>query len=214
MYNLNFLLLLFIMLTIWSMGALYYKKDDVSWLEAYKTFLEEIVNRFHSSKQPEILYPVYIGIDEWGYPHADIIEEEFYPVLKNFISYYFQIYLEYPNHLEYYFFVSGFKPDITDDWEKILYLRDIAEQAVHHYIYKNYPSFGVIPNNMVALNLVNNTLFISIAKNNAGIEENATFTDTLRKRLKQNSQPQNSAVIDAELEKELEEIEDNDKYKN
>jgi len=214
MYNLNLFLLLFITFTIWSIGALYFKNDDVSWLEAYKTFLEEIVNWFQPSKQSEILYPVDIGIDEWGCPYANIIEKEFYSVLKNFISYYFQNHLDCQNRLEYYFFVSGFKPDITEDWEKILYLRDIAEQVVHHYIYKNYPSFGAIPNNLVALKLTGNTLFISIAKNAAGTEENTSFTDTLRKRLKQNSQPPNLAVVDEELEKELKEMENYDEHEN
>lgn len=214
MFSLNLGFILFLLLLIWSIGALYFKKDDMTWLKSYKISLEKAVNCFITPKQLEILYPVYIGIDEWGYPHADIIEKEFYPVLKNFKSYYFKKYIECQNRLEYYFFASGFKLDIEDDWKKIKYLRDIAEQVVHQYIYKNYPSFGMIPNNLVALNLSGNTLFISIAKNTAGIKENKIYMDNLRKKLKQISLPQNSVHVDEELEQELEEMENNEQHNN
>lgn len=214
MYLINLGLIPFIMLSAWSMGALYFKREDMSWLNAYKTFLEKVVNKFTPQKQSEVIYPVYIGIDEWGFPHADVIEDEFYPVLKNFVTSYFQNYKECPNRLEYYFFASDFKTNIDDGWNKIKYLRDIAERVVHQYIHKNYPSFGMIPNNLVALNLSGNTLFISIAKNTAGIVENNNYMDALRKNLKQNSLPQKTVNVDEELEKELQEMSDIDTDNN
>lgn len=214
MYRLSFFTLFFMVLVIWSMGALYFKKEDMSWFKAFKTSLEKAVDWFITPKQSTVEYPVYIGIDDWGYPLADVIEKEFFPVLKNFVSSYFKKYIECRNRLEYYFFVDGFKLDIVDDWEKIKYLRGIAEQFVHQYIHKNYPSFGAIPNNLVALNFSDDTLFISIAKNTAGIVENEKYMDALRKKLKQNSQPKNSADVDVELEKELEGMENNGEHEN
>lgn len=214
MFSINLGAILFITLLAWTIGALYFKKEDMSWFKAFKTSLEKAVDWFITPKQSTVEYPVYIGIDEWGYIHADVIENEFYPVLKNFVSYYFQNYIERQNRLEYYFFARGFKLDIVDDWEKIKYLRDIAEQVVHQYIHKNYPSFGAIPNNLVALNLVNDTLFISVAKNTTGIKENKRYMDALRKKLKQNSQPKNSVDVDKELEKELEEMENNEEHES
>lgn len=210
MFYISLNLIFVIMLFAWSMGALYFKKEDMSWLKAYKTALEKAVNWFGTPNQPTAIeYPVYIGIDQFGSIYANVIDNEFFPVLRNFVSSYFQDYMEYPNHLEYYFFASNFKLDITDDWEKIMYLRDIAEKVVHQYIQKNYPSFGAIPNNLVALNLISDTFFVSIAKNTAGIAENKMYMDNLRKKMKQNALSKNPANVDEELEKELKEMENN-----
>lgn len=210
MFYISLNLIFVIMLFVWSMGALYFKKEDMSWLKAYKTALEKAINWFFAPDQPVVIeFPVYIGISKFGYDNPNVIDKEFFPTLKVFISAYYQNYVECPNRLEYYFFASNFKLDITDDWEKIMYLRDIAEKVVHQYIQKNYPSFGAIPNNLVALNLISDTLFVSIAKNTAGIAENKMYMDNLRKKMKQNALSKNPANVDEELEKELEEMENN-----
>lgn len=98
------------------------------------------------------------------------------------------------------------KLNFTDEWTKISYLRDIAEQVVHMHIHKICPSIGKLPNNLVALNLQDDKLLISIAKNNTGIQENMNFMDMLRKKLKQISLPKNPKVVDDDLEKDLKEL--------
>lgn len=202
-----------IAVTIWSVVALYWKQENTSWLTAYKTALEKIVDFFKddnsaSEEVEEITFPVYIGIDEFGYVHADVIEQVFHPVLKNFVASYFENFVECYNRFEYHFYAYGLKLNFTDEWTKISYLRDIAEQVVHQYIHKNYPFCGRLPNNLVALNLQGNQLLISVEKNNTGMQENINYMDMLRKKLKQISLPENPTVVDDDLEKDLKDFEE------
>ena len=187
------------------------KTDDMSVGTAYKTACKKavktVVNCLHDDNSaPEEVLPVYIGIDEFGNVHADIIEQEFHPVLKNFSASYFENCVECQNRIEYHFHAHDLKLDFTDEWGKISYLREIAEQVVHRHIHKVCPSIGSLPNNLVALNLQGDKLLISIAKNNTGIQENTNYMNMLRKNLKQISQPQTPTYVDDELEKDLEEL--------
>lgn len=191
------------------------KTGNMSVGTAYKTALKKVVkkavNILHndnsaSEEVQEITFPVYIGIDEFGYTHADVIEQEFQAVLKNFAASYFKNYKNCETHTEYCFSANDLTLNVTDEWDKISHLRDIAEQAVHQHIQQLQPAFGTIPDNLVALNLIGNDLLISIAKNGKGIQDNASYMDALRKNLKQTALPKNPTVVDDELEKDLKEL--------
>ncbi len=216
------LVLLLIIVASLSIGALYFKDENTSWLMAYGNTVKASINSVKAiinwcNDRPTSLprkYPVYIGIDEYGNAYADIIEEVFYPILKNFASYYFKFYSDYPNHIEYYFFASGFKLDIESELDITTYLRNIAEQAVHKHIYKTCPYFGIIYGRLTAIKYYNNELIICCAKTDYGIAENNQFMDEQRKKLKQNPQQEIPKCRDDELEKDIQGMEINDKYKN
>lgn len=64
------------------------KKVDIS--TARKLLFDYIKEcLFPSTNLPGIAYPVYIGIDDWYYPHADIIEKEFDELKTTFTNFYF-----------------------------------------------------------------------------------------------------------------------------
>lgn len=56
MFRLSFFTLFFMVLVIWSMGALYFKKEDISWLTAYKISLGKFIDWFITPQKPNNEY--------------------------------------------------------------------------------------------------------------------------------------------------------------
>lgn len=133
---------------------------------------------------PAVSYPVYIGMDESGMFHPEIIEHELCIVLEEFESSYFKgtAYSESGNIIIYTFSASYFKEDIPDSVQQLEYLTKKADAAVHRYIYKKNPAFTSVPN-LVTATCSSNELSINIALNPAGTCENAGNWALLRQKL-------------------------------
>lgn len=171
------------------------------WLDTRENIFEEMrVNKVLSTiehgnksdivikttkRRKGIIYDdVFVGIDAMGNADGKVIESEFSKIINLFHSAYFLKYNDYGNRLEYIFSATGFKPDITDTIERWEYLCAIAESCVYHSMYKIMPQMQPV-SNLVTVNLLGDNVFIYIAKNRNGLQENKTFSETLRRKLKE-----------------------------
>ena len=156
------------------------KTDTITARNKVVAFIKESLG--YSNKVIEEIYPVFIGIDEFGNPHSDIIEKEFQKLKQVFAMFYFYNFVQYENNLLYQFKASEPTKEL-ENWELIEYISKLVDALVHEYIHKNNPMITHI-NFLVAVNYVDDILSIYIAKNNSGTLLNKEFVERLRKSLK------------------------------
>ena len=122
-------------------------------------------------QQPAVYYPVFIGLDEFGNPHADIIEKIFDDLHKIFSYFYFYDFADSSNLVRYSFHVSDSIHQMGE-LDLIRVCEKICETIVHRYIHSNFPYFGHV-SNIVAVDIRDSVLIVYIAKNPNGVELNS-----------------------------------------
>lgn len=167
-------------------GVLYHKEQDKSWATALKETIDSIAKFFESDDQPQVEYPAYIGFDEFGNIQPQRLEKMFEEVLKDFQDSFFADYTITQNVVLYVFWVSNFKPVISDCSEKVNYIRKRAYRCFSNEIHQLFPDAN-FPEDIIRIRLNDERLEIGIAINVEGIKENSHFNEALHKRLKQNS---------------------------
>ena len=120
---------------------------------------------------PKIYFPVFIGLDENGVAHADIIEQEFHSLNEIFNHFYFHSYGYNNNRICFSFNVSNPLKEMTD-FDLIQYCEKMCDSLVHRYMHKKNPSITHI-NNLVSIQYLENILTVYIATNYDGTIENS-----------------------------------------
>lgn len=167
-------------------GVLYHKQQDKPWSTALKETIDSIAKFFESDDQPQVEYPAYIGFDEFGNIQPQRLEKLFEEILKDFQDSFFIDYTVVKNVVSYVFWVSNFKPVISDYSEKVDYIRKRAYACFSNEIQQLFPEAN-FPEDIIRIRLNDERLEIGIAINAEGIKENSHFNEALHKRLKQNS---------------------------
>lgn len=165
-------------------------------IDTWKAFFASLEKK---RKQVPVQYPVWIGIDEYGYAQPEIIEEKFSSVAENFQTFYLYDFKSDEMFLYYAFKCSNPKIQLEKS-EFITYMNKLCEEIIHKYIRffnKNWKPIGHI----VCTNYKDNILYVLIAKNSASIDKIAERKHKLRAHYKEEeakaqSTSQNSKIIE------------------
>ena len=137
-------------------------------------------------------YPVYIGIDEFGNPNADVIEDTFKNLESDFESFYFYNYIQYPNRLFYYFKAELPRKEMST-FNLVRYMRKKSDQIVHRHMHRINPQISHIES-LVAVDYCDNILTVSIAKNMAGVTENNDIIQRLYRQYRESANHRNNII--------------------
>lgn len=177
-----------------------YQKCDIA--TAKRLFWNYVFNcfGFKTEKQPAIVnYPVYIGIDDLGFPHSDIIEDVFSELATDFETFYYYDLATNGNCLLYKF-KAELPKKVMPVLSMIQYTQKKCDMIVHRFMHRMDPQISHI-NYLVATAYADNILTVSIARNIYGVKENHDKSEKLRKYYKS---------INNVTKKRLEERWDND----
>ena len=123
-------------------------------------------------------FPVRIGFDYMGFPQADLIENAFGELAKDFGAFHFCDVVDVENCLLYQFKAELPKKAMSD-FELIQYTQKKCEMIVHRYMHSMNPLLGHI-SSLVATNYIDGILFVSIARNMNGTKENYDYSRSVR----------------------------------
>ena len=193
----EFCLLSILILFLYLVAVLFVQfSKKLSTKEAQAVVLAFIKDCFSSPKQqPASYYPVFIGIDENGCPHADIIEKEFHLLNDVFSHFYFHNCGHLDNRIWYAFNVSHPLKEMTD-YDLIQYCEKVCNNLIHHYMHKKNPSITHI-NNMVTIHYQENILTVYIAITDKGTLENSNQTLQTRNIYNQNSISHDTTIAES-----------------
>lgn len=160
-----FVLILFYLLSVLLVQTI--KQLDTS--DAKEVVKKFIRSCFTSTPIPQV-YPIFIGIDGFGYAHSDIIESTFKELKNVFSQCIFDHFVYGANRLFYYFKVG--EPLVEMDSNQLVeYTTTICDNIVHEYLHQNAPTFGYVPY-LVITDYRPGTLAVSISFNQPGLNEN------------------------------------------
>lgn len=198
-----------IILLVVYIGAIFlicrFKKCDVKTsLKLFWNFCLNCFDIYTGNPSDTCCYPVFIGIDDAGFPHADIIENVFNPLSKDFESFYFHNCAQNQNRLFYYFRAELPKKEMTP-LEMMQYTQKKCDSIVHQFMHRINPQ---IPHAefLVVTNYIDNILTVGIAKNKTGtVENNRDFLQLREQYMRKNISRNNI------MEEEWDDETDNDK---
>lgn len=195
----DLLLILLLVITIDFVVVLIVQtKKNISTQEAQSIVLNFVKCCFSSSPHqiiPEIQYPVFIGIDDNGLSHADVIESEFKPLEDIFNPFYYYGSGRQQNRIWYAFKTSNPLKQMTD-YDLIQYCEKICDSLVHRYMHKMNPSITHV-NNLVSAHYQENILTFYIAINNKGTMENSNQSLQTRSLYNQTTTTHNSSITES-----------------
>lgn len=193
----EFFLLSILILLLYLVAVLLVQfSKKISTKEAQAVVLAFIKDCISSpQQQPASYYPVFIGVDENGCPHADIIEKEFHLLGDIFSHFYFHSCGRLNNRIWYAFNVSHPLKEMTD-YDLIQYCEKVCENILHRYIHKINPSITHI-NNLVSIHYQDNILTIYIATADTGTLENSNQTLQTRKTYSQSTVSHDATITES-----------------
>lgn len=172
----------------------YIKK--ISTKDAQKIVLEFLKDCMSTSTPSSLsYYPVFIGIDDNGCPHADIIENEFHSLSNIFSQFYFHSCGRKQNRIWYAFNVSNPLKEMSE-YELIQYCEKICDTLIHRYVHKKNPSITHI-NNLVSIHYQESILTIFIAITDNGTIENSNQTLQTRNSYNQSIDSPNATITES-----------------
>lgn len=134
--------------------------------ERIKIFMKSC---FASAPVP-VVYPVFIGLDNNWFAHADIIDTTFKELRSVFSQVIFDHYNRSANRIIYYFKVG--EPLVEMESAHIIeYTTTICDSIVHDYLHQNAPAYGYIPY-LVVTDYRPGELAVCISTNPPGLNEN------------------------------------------
>lgn len=141
-------------------------------------FWEKLAHAISRGKTPPVQYPVYLGIDG-----SRVLPQEitriFEGVCRRFQVCYFALCNDTGNRLEYVFPCIP-RPDTAVDYDFILLLQKEVESILSPLFLEKELSTALLPD-IVAVDIRNGKLLISLAKNDAGIRETSELQERIRK---------------------------------
>lgn len=152
----------------------------------FTDFWERLFRRLEAAKQPPAPFPVYFGFEDGRIvPH--LVDEIFGSLYRRFETCYFTNWCETENRLVYAFKCVP-KPDAPVDYEYLQLLQKQAEGIISHELGLGGIT-GVACQNIVVVDFVHGTLYISLAKNNLGIQEVLSLQANIRRKYLADAQP-------------------------
>lgn len=139
-------------------------------------FLKDCLSQKADVQKPE--YPVWVGIDENGFPNADYIHRAFGDLRKIFDTVIFQDMKYTQNHILYIFKVGAPLKEMSE-YEIIKCCERICNAIVHHNINTVNPYLRGI-SNLIHIKLINDRLYVYVARNENGAQENFSANDSAR----------------------------------
>lgn len=130
--------------------------------------LERFIEGIGEKPQTIVQYPVYFGY-EGGRVVPNSVDSIFQEMYGMFAACYFFGFAESASRVLYSFKYS-LKPNMTVDYNFIMLLQKIAEHILNRQL-SDYNVTGVKSQDLVVLDISNNKLEISFAKNGNGIQE-------------------------------------------
>lgn len=123
------------------------------------------------------MYPISFGIDALGTCDYDTVNKVFADLSRQFEHFYTHSHLLYDNRVVYYFKICGNKLDLHEPeiWE---FCEHACNAIVHRHLQKYYKNVGNIEN-LICINIENDILAVSIAKNIEGRLENVELKHNL-----------------------------------
>ena len=123
------------------------------------------------------MYDVCFGFDSLGLCDYNIVNKVFEDLGKQFDNFYTHSHLLVANRVVYYFKVYGNKLNLSESeiWE---YCEHACNSIVHRKLQKYYKTVGNI-DNLICINIENDVLAVSIARNLAGRFENVELRHNL-----------------------------------
>lgn len=207
------MLIIFCFIFMFTMMILYAKQSmQLNTAQAIRNvsqFFKDICTRLFGDVPPVIEYPVRIGLNTCGTYIAHEIDIVFQDVLSDFSSGYIKDVNDNGNFVTYIFAVGNFKINVSDEVQKITYIRNKAESVINKHLHKRYPDLGTLPS-LVTINYVGNDLYICLACNENASKEIASFNNRQYVQMKSivsnNFPVTNQSCYDKELEKELQDL--------
>lgn len=187
------LLLSIIVFCVYILSVLvvqYYKKVDTC---TARTIISTFVkNCFTTTVQER--FNIYIGIDQNGTPNAGEIENVFSDLKHIFKNFYLYNWGQNRRYSIFYQFRVSLPVVQLSDEDLYDYCQATCDAIVHRYIHQCNPTFAHM-DNLVAVNLVNSVLTVTIAENSEGVRQNAMHTAHMHQFYKQMSMPSPSGDI-------------------
>lgn len=140
---------------------------------------ERMISKIGEQPQPIVQYPVYFGYEDYRIV-PNLVDRLFKELYGWFSVCYFSDFSETPNRVIYAFRCSS-KPDAVIDYDFILLLQKIAEHILSRQL-SDCGFAGIRCQNLVALDIVNENLMISFAKNDTGIQETLQIQEQTRRK--------------------------------
>lgn len=196
----NIIFLLLITLYIYILSIFLYqiikKTDTKTARKQVHNFLKGCFGiNTNTLDKPKPNFPVYIGIDNMGYPNANIIDKEFSNLRSKFDCCYFDKYLSSPNRICYQFKIGNSNLKMSD-YDLVKYCTNICKNILSTYLHRKFPYINSIPNFLVVVTVNSDILSIYIATNQQGINENFEESHRLHKFYNnQNAKPHNTNKI-------------------
>ncbi len=128
-----------------------------------------------------VIYPAFVGIDEKGYAHSDVIEQEFTSLGEIFQTFFFYNFYKDANRLLYQFKVDTPLKDMEES-DFIRLCNVYCEKIIHNFLHKKNPSISHV-DHIVSVGIVEGILSVFVAVNETGTKENAEMTETIRKHI-------------------------------
>lgn len=129
---------------------------------------ERMASKIGKQPQPIVQYPVYFGYEDCRIV-PNLVDCSFKELYGWFSACYFSNFSEGPNRVIYAFRCCP-KPDAAIDYDFILLLQKIAEHILSRQL-SDYGFSGIRCQDLVVLDIINDKLMISFAKNDTGILE-------------------------------------------
>lgn len=172
--------LILILVTAYALAVIVVKYiKNVSSVDARKMVNDFLKDLFLSENQPiQNNYNSAIGLDQDGYPLADVLDSYFQPLTKIFNDIYFCGGWYENNRFVYSFVVDEPIVDMSDE-DLYRYCLKRCDTIVHRVLHQ-YNPYAVWGRNMVAITLSANQLNIFLANNIQGERENVMLKRRMR----------------------------------
>ena len=171
------LLIIFIVSYFLIIFLIKYQKniDTKSARKMFWNFLRECFSVEKNTSQE--MYPTCFGIVALGTCDYDTVNKVFADLNRLFEHFYTHSHSLFDNRVVYYFRICGYKRDLREEelW-KDCYLA--CNAIIHRHLQKYYKAIGNI-DDLICINIENDILAISIARNIDGRFENAELRHNL-----------------------------------
>lgn len=141
------------------------------------TFIKECIYT-PPTPAPFVIFTRFIGMDEFGNPHSDIIEQGFRELGNIFKTFHYAGFSNNTNAFAYYFVITESIEEM-DEPDLIRYCEKICENIAHRYLHRMNPSSGHV-SNIISVDINESVLTVYIAKNSYGLQENHANKQRLR----------------------------------
>ena len=145
----------------------------------FTDFWEILYDRLRTPEQSTVLFPVYLGF-EGGRIIPHLADQIFGSLYGRFDTCYFSNWCEAANHLTYAF-KCVLRPDMPLDYNLIQLLQKQTEGILSRELSEN-GIVGANCQNLVAVDIVHDTMYITFAKNTQGIQEVINLQNRVRQK--------------------------------